>query len=40
VIDQQRKKLAENVPDNENQTQHGDGERDANEQFAAEKSVD
>ena len=28
MIDQQRKKLSENVSDNENQTQHRDGERD------------
>jgi hypothetical protein len=40
VVDQQRKKLPENVSDNENQTQHGNGERDVNQQLAAEKPID
>ncbi len=40
VIDEQRKELAKNVPDDQDQTEHGDREEQVHDQFAADEAVD
>ncbi len=40
VINEQRKELAKNVPDDQDQTEHGDREEQVDDQFAADEAVD
>jgi len=40
VVHQQRKKFPEDIPDNKHQTQHRYREKDVDQQFTADKSVD
>jgi hypothetical protein len=40
VIDEQGQKLAENIPDDEDQAEDKDREQEADNQFAADETVD
>ena len=40
MIHQQRKKLAENIPDHEHETQHRDRKQYVHDQLAADEPID
>ena len=40
VVNEQRKQLAQNVPDNENQTENEDGKENVNRELATDRSID